>query len=280
MLYTTGDVYDVTLSTAFWVTEILFGSFFLVNLILAVLFNEFSAGQEAMRVEAERAEKERRIVEAQRKKKAELTRAFAASKKAAQSAAGGGAVAVFVPPPPARGPPSAGTILRRIAESHPAPPSVGGAPARTPASNATTHVPGALTAIAASNAANSVRGPLYGLGCDCFADKIRAVLNHKWYTPCMMTIILANTAILGTRAVGFRNRDVGTDLLDAPTALAACCGFDLCHKYFVCYLYLYSALVSLVTCVLVICMQSCVATRWQLYGDWAARFERSTRGTA
>ena len=21
------------------------------------------------------------------------------------------------------------------------------------------------------------------------------------------------------------------DLLDAPTALAACCGFDLCHKY-------------------------------------------------
>ncbi len=28
------------------------------------------------------------------------------------------------------------------------------------------------------------------------------------------------------------------DLLDAPTALAACCGFDLCHKYIL-YLYLY-----------------------------------------
>jgi hypothetical protein len=28
------------------------------------------------------------------------------------------------------------------------------------------------------------------------------------------------------------------DLLDAPTELAACCGFDLCHKY-VLYLYLY-----------------------------------------
>jgi hypothetical protein len=27
-------------------------------------------------------------------------------------------------------------------------------------------------------------------------------------------------------------------LLDAPTALAACCGFDLCHKYIL-YLYLY-----------------------------------------
>jgi hypothetical protein len=33
-------------------------------------------------------------------------------------------------------------------------------------------------------------------------------------------------------------RDVPTDLLDAPTALAACCGFDLCHKYIL-YLYLY-----------------------------------------
>ena len=30
------------------------------------------------------------------------------------------------------------------------------------------------------------------------------------------------------------------DLLDAPTALAACCGFDLCHKYIL-YLYLYLA---------------------------------------
>jgi hypothetical protein len=28
------------------------------------------------------------------------------------------------------------------------------------------------------------------------------------------------------------------DLLDAPTALAACCGFDLCHTYIL-YLYLY-----------------------------------------
>jgi hypothetical protein len=28
------------------------------------------------------------------------------------------------------------------------------------------------------------------------------------------------------------------DLLDAPSALAACCGFDLCHKYIL-YLYLY-----------------------------------------
>ncbi len=28
------------------------------------------------------------------------------------------------------------------------------------------------------------------------------------------------------------------DFLDAPTALAACCGFDLCHKYIL-YLYLY-----------------------------------------
>jgi hypothetical protein len=28
------------------------------------------------------------------------------------------------------------------------------------------------------------------------------------------------------------------DLLDAPTALTACCGFDLCHKYIL-YLYLY-----------------------------------------
>ena len=28
------------------------------------------------------------------------------------------------------------------------------------------------------------------------------------------------------------------DLLDAPTALAACCGFDLCHKHIL-YLYLY-----------------------------------------
>ncbi len=28
------------------------------------------------------------------------------------------------------------------------------------------------------------------------------------------------------------------DLLDAPTALAACCGFDLCHKYIL-YMYLY-----------------------------------------
>jgi hypothetical protein len=28
------------------------------------------------------------------------------------------------------------------------------------------------------------------------------------------------------------------NLLDAPTALAACCGFDLCHKYIL-YLYLY-----------------------------------------
>jgi hypothetical protein len=27
-------------------------------------------------------------------------------------------------------------------------------------------------------------------------------------------------------------------MLDAPTALAACCGFDLCHKYIL-YLYLY-----------------------------------------
>ena len=32
------------------------------------------------------------------------------------------------------------------------------------------------------------------------------------------------------------------DLLDAPTALAACCGFDLCHKYIL-YLYLYLYLV-------------------------------------
>ena len=30
------------------------------------------------------------------------------------------------------------------------------------------------------------------------------------------------------------------DLFDAPTALAACCGFDLCHKYIL-YLYLYLA---------------------------------------
>ena len=29
------------------------------------------------------------------------------------------------------------------------------------------------------------------------------------------------------------------DLLDAPTALAACCEFDLCHKYIL-YLYLYA----------------------------------------
>jgi hypothetical protein len=30
------------------------------------------------------------------------------------------------------------------------------------------------------------------------------------------------------------------DLLDAPTALAACCGFDLCHNYILfLYLYLY-----------------------------------------
>ena len=28
------------------------------------------------------------------------------------------------------------------------------------------------------------------------------------------------------------------DLIDASTALAACCGFDLCHKYIL-YLYLY-----------------------------------------
>jgi hypothetical protein len=28
------------------------------------------------------------------------------------------------------------------------------------------------------------------------------------------------------------------DRLEAPTALAACCGFDLCHKYTL-YLYLY-----------------------------------------
>ena len=28
------------------------------------------------------------------------------------------------------------------------------------------------------------------------------------------------------------------DLLDAPTVLAACCGFDLCHMY-IFYLYLY-----------------------------------------
>jgi hypothetical protein len=33
-------------------------------------------------------------------------------------------------------------------------------------------------------------------------------------------------------------------LLDAPTALAACCGFDLCHKYI---LYLYLHLYSLTT---------------------------------
>ena len=32
------------------------------------------------------------------------------------------------------------------------------------------------------------------------------------------------------------------DLLDAPTALAGCCGFDLCHKYIL-YLYLYLYLV-------------------------------------
>ena len=32
--------------------------------------------------------------------------------------------------------------------------------------------------------------------------------------------------------------DISRDLLDAPTALAACCGFDLCHKYIL-YLYLY-----------------------------------------
>ena len=34
------------------------------------------------------------------------------------------------------------------------------------------------------------------------------------------------------------------DLFDAPTALAACCGFDLCHKY-VLYLYLYTPIIVL-----------------------------------
>ena len=34
------------------------------------------------------------------------------------------------------------------------------------------------------------------------------------------------------------------DLLDAPTALAACCGFDLCHKYIL-YLYLYSSVLDI-----------------------------------
>ncbi len=35
------------------------------------------------------------------------------------------------------------------------------------------------------------------------------------------------------------------DLLDAPTALAACCGFDLCHKYI---LYLYFVFVFRARC--------------------------------
>ncbi len=38
----------------------------------------------------------------------------------------------------------------------------------------------------------------------------------------------------GSQALGLTARL--RDLLDAPTALAACCGFDLCHKYI---LYLY-----------------------------------------
>ena len=42
------------------------------------------------------------------------------------------------------------------------------------------------------------------------------------------------------------------DLLDAPTALAACCGFNLCHKYILyLYLYLYLYLLELYILVLI-----------------------------
>jgi hypothetical protein len=49
-------------------------------------------------------------------------------------------------------------------------------------------------------------------------------------------------------------------LLDAPTALAACCGFDLCHKYIL-YLYLYLCLPAcLRVCVcLCVCVSVCVS---------------------
>ena len=39
-------------------------------------------------------------------------------------------------------------------------------------------------------------------------------------------------------AAGLYSSALLCDLLDAPTALATCCGFDLCHKYIL-YLYLY-----------------------------------------
>ena len=44
------------------------------------------------------------------------------------------------------------------------------------------------------------------------------------------------------------------DLLEAPTALTACCGFDLRHKYIL-YLYLY---LYLFVC-LCVCVQLCVS---------------------
>jgi hypothetical protein len=56
---------------------------------------------------------------------------------------------------------------------------------------------------------------------------------------CVLSVALIAVVVgVVAAAPGASARRLIRDLLDAPTALAACCGFDLCHKYIL-YLYLY-----------------------------------------
>ena len=58
---------------------------------------------------------------------------------------------------------------------------------------------------------------------------------------CLMPLLLCGACLFTHRLYTFLKRRALSLLLDAPTALAACCGFDLCHKYIL-YLYLYLSL--------------------------------------
>jgi hypothetical protein len=61
-------------------------------------------------------------------------------------------------------------------------------------------------------------------------------------------------------------------LLDAPTALAACCGFDQCHKYICLHLYLYSTTQWLPTWI--VCFTDSTSSRWSQPGHCHVRSSR------
>jgi hypothetical protein len=58
------------------------------------------------------------------------------------------------------------------------------------------------------------------------------------------------------------------DLLDAPTALAACCGFDLCHQYIL-YLFVFAHHHACLVCLCIFVLEACAVACYVLV--WGCR---------